>query len=115
MVKTRTEELEDLKELQLAAAEALQLLREIRAYFSSFPFGDEVEQFIAAHDLIFVAEQNRDGQMRSLLINELQTNPAKLISVLYYAGLSISADTITEQISDYYIENKFSRVTEVQS
>ena len=81
----------------------------------AFPFGDEVEQFIAAHDLIFVAEQNRDGQMRSLLINELQINPAKLISVLYYAGLSISADTITEQISDYYIENKLSRVTEVQS
>lgn len=81
----------------------------------AFPFGDEVEQFIAAHDLIFVAEQNRDGQMRSLLINELQTGPSKLISVLYYAGLSISADTITEQISDYYIENKLSRVTEVQS
>jgi 2-oxoglutarate ferredoxin oxidoreductase subunit alpha len=81
----------------------------------AFPFGDEVEQFIATHDLIFVAEQNRDGQMRSLLINELQINPAKLISVLYYAGLSISADTITEQISDYYIENKLSRVTEVQS
>jgi 2-oxoglutarate ferredoxin oxidoreductase subunit alpha len=81
----------------------------------AFPFGDELEQFIAAHDLIFVAEQNRDGQMRSLLINELQTEPGKLISVLYYAGLSISADTITEQISDYYIENKLSRVTEVQS
>jgi 2-oxoglutarate ferredoxin oxidoreductase subunit alpha len=81
----------------------------------AFPFGDEVEQFIAAHDLIFVAEQNRDGQMRSLLINELQTEPGKLVSVLYYAGLSISADTITEQISDYYIENKLSRVTEVQS
>ena len=81
----------------------------------AFPFGDQVEQFIASHDLVFVAEQNRDGQMRSLLINELQTNPAKLISVLYYAGLSISADTITEQISDYYIENKLSRVTEVQS
>jgi 2-oxoglutarate ferredoxin oxidoreductase subunit alpha len=81
----------------------------------AFPFGDEVEQFIAAHDLIFVAEQNRDGQMRSLLINELQTEPGKLISILYYAGLSISADTITEQISDYYIENKLSRVTEVQS
>ena len=81
----------------------------------AFPFGEEVEQFIASHDLVFVAEQNRDGQMRSLLINELQTNPTKLISVLYYAGLSISADTITEQISDYYIENKLSRVTEVQS
>jgi 2-oxoglutarate ferredoxin oxidoreductase subunit alpha len=81
----------------------------------AFPFGEEVEQFISAHDLIFVAEQNRDGQMRTLLINELQTNPSKLISVLYYAGLSISADTITDQISDYYIENKLSRVTEVQS
>ena len=52
----------------------------------AFPFGDEVEQFIAAHDLIFVAEQNRDGQMRSLLINELQTEPSKLISVLYSTG-----------------------------
>ena len=40
-----------------------------------FPFGDEVEAFIAAHDQVFVVEQNRDGQMRSLLINELEIDP----------------------------------------
>lgn len=80
----------------------------------AFPFGREVIQFVNAHDLVFVVEQNRDGQMRTLLINELQINPRKMVSVLYFAGLSISADTITEQISDYYAENKLSQVTEVQ-
>ena len=80
-----------------------------------FPFGDEVETFVAQHDLIFVVEQNRDGQMRTLLINELQTNPAKLIPILYFAGLSISADFIDEQISAYYEEHKLARLTEVKS
>ena len=81
----------------------------------AFPFGDEVEAFVAEHDLIFVVEQNRDAQMRTLLINELQTNPAKLISILYFAGLSISADFIDAQISAYYEEHKLARLTEVQS
>ena len=62
-----------------------------------------------------MVEQNRDAQMRTLLINELQTDPAKLVPVLYYAGLSISADTIYQQISDYFTENKLSRLAEVQS
>ncbi|MBL6707827.1 MAG: 2-oxoacid:acceptor oxidoreductase subunit alpha [Luminiphilus sp.] len=81
----------------------------------AFPFGDEVEAFVAEHDLIFVVEQNRDAQMRTLLINELQTNPAKLISILYFAGLSISADFIDAQISAYYEEHKLARLTEVKS
>ena len=81
----------------------------------AFPFGDEVEAFVAEHDLIFVVEQNRDAQMRTLLVNELQTNPAKLISILYFAGLSISADFIDAQISAYYEEHKLARLTEVQS
>ena len=80
-----------------------------------FPFGDEVETCVAQHDSIFVAEQNRDGQMRTLLINELQTNPAKLIPILYFAGLSISADFIDEQISAYNEEHKLARLTEVKS
>jgi 2-oxoglutarate ferredoxin oxidoreductase subunit alpha len=81
----------------------------------AFPFGDEVEAFVAEHDLIFVVEQNRDAQMRTLLINELQTNPAKLISILNFAGLSISADFIDAQISAYYEEHKLARLTEVKS
>jgi len=56
-----------------------------------FPFGDEVEAFIEAHDVVFVVEQNRDGQMRSLLINELEVNPKKLIKVVHYDGTPISA------------------------
>ena len=81
----------------------------------AFPFGEEVESFVADHDLVFVVEQNRDGQMRTLLINELQTNPAKLVAILYFAGLSISADYIDEQISAYYEEHKLARLTEVIS
>ena len=81
----------------------------------AFPFGEEVESFVADHDLIFVVEQNRDGQMRTLLVNELQTDPAKLIPILYFAGLSISADFIDAQISEYYEEHKLARLTEVTS
>ena len=80
-----------------------------------FPFGEEVEAFVAQHDLIFIVEQNRDAQIRTLLINELQTNPAKLIAILYFAGLSISADFIDAQINAYYEEHKLARLTEVKS
>jgi 2-oxoglutarate ferredoxin oxidoreductase subunit alpha len=65
----------------------------------AFPFNKTVEDFINSHEKIFVIEQNRDAQMRSLLINELDANPQKLISVLNYDGLPITANTITTQIS----------------
>ena len=81
----------------------------------AFPFGSEVAAFLAEHEVVFVVEQNRDAQMRTLLINELQTAPAKLVPILYYAGLSISADTIRGQISDYYSASKRARITEVSS
>ena len=97
--------------LDLLAPEGIQLdACRVRA----FPFGNEVRNFIDEHDVIFVVEQNRDAQMRSLLINELDTAPAKLVSVLYYAGLSISADFIHQQIAEYYQANKLPRLTEVQ-
>jgi 2-oxoglutarate ferredoxin oxidoreductase subunit alpha len=56
-----------------------------------FPFGDEVEAFIAGHDHVFVVEQNRDAQLRSLLVNELEIDPKKLGKVLHYDGTPISA------------------------
>ena len=80
----------------------------------AFPFGDEVQEFVDAHEFIFVVEQNRDAQMRTLLINEMEIDPKKLISKVYYAGLSISADFIREAISDYYAEHKLARLTEVK-
>lgn len=80
----------------------------------AFPFGDEVAEFVDSHELIFVVEQNRDAQMRKLLINENEFSPRKLVAVTYYAGLSISADFIYGEILKYYQENKLSRLTEVQ-
>src|SRR5439155_1494646 len=52
----------------------------------AFPFADAVREFIATHDHVFVVEQNRDAQMRTLLINELEIDPSWLIAVLHYDG-----------------------------
>ena len=67
----------------------------------AFPFPDSVREFIAAHDKVFVAEQNRDGQMRTMLINELEVNPAKLVPVLHYDGTPITARFIIRNIHDH--------------
>jgi 2-oxoglutarate ferredoxin oxidoreductase subunit alpha len=65
----------------------------------AFPFNDEVEKFIASHDQIFVVEQNRDGQLRSLIVNECEVDPAKLVPVLHYDGTPITASFITDGIA----------------
>lgn len=67
----------------------------------AFPFGAEVETFVQSHRLVFVIEQNRDAQLRGLMINEMQTSPEKLVPVLNYDGMPITADDIARQISDY--------------
>ena len=64
-----------------------------------FPFSDEVFEFIAAHDQIFVVEQNRDAQLRMLLINEGDVDPAKLTAVLHYDGTPVTARFIVREIS----------------
>jgi 2-oxoglutarate ferredoxin oxidoreductase subunit alpha len=64
-----------------------------------FPFSDEVYDFIARHEQVFVVEQNRDGQLRALLINEGEINPAKLQRVLHYDGTPITARFIAAEIS----------------
>ncbi|SDM43391.1 2-oxoglutarate ferredoxin oxidoreductase subunit alpha [Daejeonella rubra] len=65
----------------------------------SFPFNKTVEDFIHSHEMVFIIEQNRDAQMRSLLINELNVNPQKMISVLNFDGMPITAQFITSQIN----------------
>ena len=75
---------------------ALDMLR-LRA----FPFGPEVEAFIDAHETVFVIEQNRDGQMRSMLINELEINPKKLAKVVHYDGTPITARFISGAIAKH--------------
>jgi 2-oxoglutarate ferredoxin oxidoreductase subunit alpha len=64
----------------------------------AFPFPASVPEFIDAHDEVFVVEQNRDAQMRSLLINELGVAPSKLFAVLHYDGTPITARFITQAI-----------------
>ena len=64
----------------------------------AFPFNDTVREFIAAHRKVFVVEQNRDAQLRTLLINELELASEKLIPVLSYDGLPIMATLISEKI-----------------
>lgn len=57
----------------------------------AFPFQEEVWDFIRAHDHVVVIEQNRDGQMRTLLINEGDLSPQKLLSVVRYDGLPVTS------------------------
>jgi 2-oxoglutarate/2-oxoacid ferredoxin oxidoreductase subunit alpha len=68
----------------------------------SFPFDHRVKAFIDTHDKVFVIEQNRDAQMKSLLMIELGINPEKLISVLNYDGMPITADYIYKEISSAF-------------
>lgn len=66
----------------------------------SFPFSADVFKFIEHHKRVFVVEQNRDAQMRSLLINEGDIDPAKLDSVLHYDGSPITAQFIADAITN---------------
>jgi 2-oxoglutarate ferredoxin oxidoreductase subunit alpha len=65
----------------------------------SFPFGQEVEEFLAAHSTLFVVEQNRDAQLKSLLTLETAVEKSKLRSILHYNGLPMSSHEIVESIA----------------
>jgi 2-oxoglutarate ferredoxin oxidoreductase subunit alpha len=64
----------------------------------AFPFGAEVEEFLAAHQTIFVVEQNRDAQLRALLTLETAVEKKKLHSILHYDGLPMSAAFVVDGI-----------------
>ena len=66
----------------------------------AFPFQQEVMDFIDRHEMVFVIEQNRDAQMRKLLLAESDISPLKLLSVLHFDGLPITARFICEQIKE---------------
>jgi len=82
--------------LALLAAEGMPIdaLR-VRA----FPFHDEVSDFVGSHDHVFVVEQNRDGQLRTLLIAEAMLPSEKLTPVLHYDGTPITARFIHGEIA----------------
>ncbi|MBS1793321.1 MAG: 2-oxoacid:acceptor oxidoreductase subunit alpha [Acidobacteria bacterium] len=88
-----------------AAKEAFQMLRDDGFAIDAmrpkaFPFGREFVDFVNDHEKIFVIEQNRDAQFRSLMLIELGLDPNKLVPVLNYDGMPITADFIYNQIKE---------------
>jgi 2-oxoglutarate/2-oxoacid ferredoxin oxidoreductase subunit alpha len=71
-----------------------------RMRLRAFPFADEVADFIAAHEHVFIVEQNRDAQLRMLIVNECGIDPGKLIPVLHYDGTPVTARFITREIAE---------------
>jgi len=66
----------------------------------AFPFPDSVKAFIEQHEQVFVVEQNRDAQLRSMLVNELQVDPSRLVPILHYDGTPITARFIVQAVRD---------------
>jgi 2-oxoglutarate ferredoxin oxidoreductase subunit alpha len=88
-----------------AMHEALDTLAEDGIYLNAlrvraFPFQNEIADFIAAHSKVFVFEQNLDGQLSTLLINEAGVEPHSLVTVVHYDGTPITARFITQEIAD---------------
>ena len=86
-----------------SSREAVEYLAEEGIYLDAmrvraFPFNKEVEDYIDQHDRVFVIEQNRDPQLRTLLMAEFEFGPDKLKSVLCFDGTPISARNIRKQI-----------------
>ena len=76
----------------------------------AFPFSKQVFEFIAEREEVFVVEQNESAQMRQLLINEGDVDPARLVRVLHYDGTPITARFIAGKIADALDERKVSPI-----
>jgi 2-oxoglutarate/2-oxoacid ferredoxin oxidoreductase subunit alpha len=72
-----------------------------RLRLRAFPFHSSVTSFVADHDFVFIVEQNRDGQLRSLIVNECSIDPVRLVPILHYDGTPITARFITRAIADH--------------
>lgn len=96
---TSTDAAREARDLLAAQGVHLDALR-----LRSFPFHQDVADFVHAYDHIYVIEQNRDAQMRSLLILELGVDPSKFRSVLNFDGMPITADRIVADILQYTMQ-----------
>jgi 2-oxoglutarate ferredoxin oxidoreductase subunit alpha len=88
-----------------AMTEALEALEERGIHLDTmriraFPFHDDILDFVAGHERVFVVEQNRDAQLRTLLMNEGDIDPARLVPILHYDGTPITARFIVKAIAD---------------
>ncbi|MEO6968940.1 MAG: 2-oxoacid:acceptor oxidoreductase subunit alpha [Rhodanobacteraceae bacterium] len=88
-----------------AMAEAITILEDDGLHMDAlrlrgYPFADSAREFIEAHDSVFVVEQNRDAQLRTLLVEQFGIDPARLIPVLHYDGTPITARFISGAIGE---------------
>jgi 2-oxoglutarate ferredoxin oxidoreductase subunit alpha len=67
----------------------------------AFPFDDGVRDFIDSHETVFVVDQNRDAQMRSLLTLETGADPARLVPLLHYKGMPLLSDFIVAGVQSH--------------
>jgi len=81
----------------------------------AFPFSAAVDKFIAAHETVFVVEQNRDAQLRTLVTTEQEVNPAKLEPILHYDGTPITARFITAAIIQHVEAHNVSPIKKGQA
>ncbi|MBV1905376.1 MAG: 2-oxoacid:acceptor oxidoreductase subunit alpha [Pseudomonadales bacterium] len=80
----------------------------------AFPFSEVVFDFVESHTQVFIVEQNRDAQLKTLLVTEGSINPAKLPSILYYGGLSITAEFISSELISFFEKTASPRISEVK-
>ncbi|MGI9452044.1 MAG: 2-oxoacid:acceptor oxidoreductase subunit alpha, partial [Geminicoccaceae bacterium] len=81
----------------------------------AFPFHEMVKAFVAQHERVFLVEQNRDAQMKTLLVGEEGIDPAKLVSILHYDGTPITARLIADAIETQLARRKILPFREIVS
>ncbi len=70
----------------------------------AIPFHTQVDDFIASHDVVYVVEMNRDGQMNQLLTIEYPNYGSKLVTIAHCDGLPLSASWIVSKITDHEVK-----------
>ncbi|HEY3791739.1 MAG TPA: 2-oxoacid:acceptor oxidoreductase subunit alpha [Bradyrhizobium sp.] len=86
-----------------------------RLRIRAFPFHSSVASFIADHDFVYVVEQNRDAQLRQLIVNENGIDPVRLVPILHYDGTPITARFIASAIGDHQDQLKVTPLRKVKS
>jgi 2-oxoglutarate ferredoxin oxidoreductase subunit alpha len=71
-----------------------------RMRIRAFPFSDAVTEFINEHEHVFVVEQNRDAQLRMMLITECGVSPDKVVPLLHYDGTPMTARFVRREIAE---------------
>jgi 2-oxoglutarate ferredoxin oxidoreductase subunit alpha len=87
-----------------AVREAQELLRQQGVLvdvmrIKAFPFQAEVKEFIESHDSVYVIEQNRDAQLRSLLMIELGIPKDDMTAILDYGGMPLTARVVVDAVA----------------